>query len=83
MLAQEEKIRAETEEICAKQKMDLDKHRKEIDKQKTYIALLRAQLAGIECKRNEFEHQVRQSDQECQVRQAALSHIQNRVIYFS
>jgi hypothetical protein len=60
MLAQERKLSAEKEEICAKQKMDLDRHRKEIDKQKTNIALLRAQLAGCECKRSEFQYQVRE-----------------------
>jgi hypothetical protein len=83
MLAQEKKLRVEKEEICAKQKMYLDKHRKEIDEQKSYIALLRAQLAGKECKRSESQHQVRESDQQCQVRQVGVSYIRNIVLYFS
>jgi septal ring factor EnvC (AmiA/AmiB activator) len=83
MLAQERKLRVEKEEICSKQKMDLDRHCKEIDKQKTNIALLRAHLADSEFKMSEFQHQVRESDQECQVRQPALSHMPNRVVYFS
>lgn len=62
VLAQERKLLAEKEEIFAKQKMDLDSQRKEIDKQKTNIALLRAQLAGSECKMSEFQHQIDESN---------------------
>ncbi|XP_023714776.1 uncharacterized protein LOC111868404 [Cryptotermes secundus] len=57
-LTEERRLRAETEEICAKQEMDLDKHRKEIDQQKTYIALLRAHVVCSEYKKSEFQHQI-------------------------
>jgi hypothetical protein len=59
MLTREKKLRAEKEEICAKQKVDLDELRKELDTQRTNIALLQAQPLVIGCKRSEVQPQVR------------------------